>query len=55
MSLPDRFIVATDPDAPPSNWDVTLAKFLLRYIRSRPADAPATDAGSQHPAGAEDE
>lgn len=42
-----RISLAVDPDAPPSRWDVALARFLLRYVRSRPADAPETDASHQ--------
>jgi hypothetical protein len=54
MKPPLRLSFAVDPDAPPSDWDAVLAKFLLSYMRRSAGPPVAEDAAKGTPEEAKD-
>jgi len=45
--LQDRFVVEVDPTAEPADWDLALARFLLRVVRKQAARSAGTAAAVQ--------
>ena len=50
-STTERLRFEVDPDAPPSDFDAALARFLLTFIRAQQddSDSVATSSGSNAP------